>query len=262
MTTKLTPFPDVNALLDVSLAEIQAGLGPKFVGLYLVGSLATGDFRYDVSDLDLVAALMTELDEREFDGLKAMHEQIARSTAQWGDRIDVTYVSVAALRGCASDSRYPAIFGGDPLHWEEAGADLAITRHVLRAKGVAVRGPAPSTFLDPVSHDDLVRVVQQACRGEWRGFIADIRTRNEQAFWILLLCRALYTVREGDVISKPAAAAWAQQILPGWGSVIRRALTWWQDADWWRTGRVAFEETLPETSRFVTFAVEQIVGEV
>jgi predicted nucleotidyltransferase len=258
MNTKLTPFSDVNALVDLLLAEIRPVLGPKLVGLYLSGSLATGGFRPEVSDIDLVAATSAELDEREFADLKAMHEQIARSSRQWGDRIDVAYVSVAALRGCVPAYRYPAIFGGDPLHWKEAGADLVITRHVLPTKGIAVCGPASNTLLDPVSRDDLVRSVQQACRGEWRGFIADIRTRNEQAFWILLLCRALYTVREGDVVSKPAAALWTQQALPGWSSVIRRALTWWQDADRWRNGGVAGEATLPQTRRFVRFAIEQI----
>jgi hypothetical protein len=137
-----------------------------------------------------------------------------------------------------------------------------ISRHVLQRKGIAVSGPAPNTLLDPVSRDDLVRVVQQDCRGEWHDFIEDIRTRNEQAFWILVLYRTRYIDREGDVVSKPAAALWTRQALPGWSSVIRRALTWWQDANLWRNGRVAGEVNRPETRRFVRFAVEQIVGEV
>jgi hypothetical protein len=262
MNTKLTPVPDVNALVDLLLTEMRAVLGQELVGLYLTGSLATGGFRHDVSDVDLVAATVTEIDGRELAGLQAMHEQIARFGGHWGDRIDVAYVPVAALRGGLPNCRYPDYFWGDGLHLKEAGADLAITRHVLQRKGIAVCGPAPSLFVDPVSRADLVHAVQQACRGEWRGFIEGIRTRNEQAYWILLLCRALYTVREGDVISKPAAALWAQQALPEWRSVIGRALTWRQHADRWRDGRGADEATLPETRRFVSFAVEQIVGKV
>jgi hypothetical protein len=262
MPTTLTPFPEVNALVDLLLAEMRAVLGHQLVGLYLTGSLAAGGFRHDVSDVDLVAATATELDGREFARLQAMHAQIARSSGPWGDRIDVAYVPVAALRGGLPGGRYPDYFWGDGLHLEEAGADLAITRHVLQRKGIAVWGPAPATLLDPVSRADLVRAIQQACRGEWRGLIGGIRTRNEQAYWILLLCRALYTVREGDVVSKPAAALWAQQALPEWRSVIQRALTWWQEADRLREGRGADEATRPETRRFVRFAVEQIVGEV
>jgi hypothetical protein len=262
MPTTLTPFPDVNALVDLLLAEMRAVLGQELVGLYLTGSLATGDFRHDVSDVDLVAATVTELDGREFAGPQLMHEQIARSGGQWGDRIDVAYLPVATLRGGLPGCQYPDYFWGDGLRLEEAGADLAITRHVLQRKGIAVWGPAPSLFVDPVSRADLVRAVQQACRGEWRGFIEGIRTRHDQAYWILLLCRALYTAREGDVVSKPAAALWAQQALPGWRSVIQRALTWWQDMDLGRNGLVAREEALEETRRFVSFAVEQIVGEV
>jgi hypothetical protein len=39
---KLTPFPDVDALVDLLLARMEAILGQKLVGLYLSGSLATG----------------------------------------------------------------------------------------------------------------------------------------------------------------------------------------------------------------------------
>jgi hypothetical protein len=114
--TKLTPFPDVNAVVNLLLAEMQAVLGQKLVGLYLSGSLATRGFSHDVSDVDLVTATLTELDGREFRefaDLKAIHEKIARSSGHRGDRIDVADVSVAPLRGCLPDDRYPATFGGD-----------------------------------------------------------------------------------------------------------------------------------------------------
>ena len=237
-------------------------LGQKLLGLYLSGSLATGGFQRDVSDVDLVAATSTQLDDREFDNLRAMHEEVARSSGDWGHRIDVAYVSTAALRGCLRDYRYPAIFGHDPLHWEESVSDLVLTRHVLWKSGIALFGPAPSTIVTPVPRDDLVRVVREACTGEWRGFIEDIRTCKEQAFWTLLMCRALFTVREGEVISKPAAALWAQEVLPEWSSTIRRALGWWQDAVAMSDGLANCEATLPETRRFVSFAVEQVLGGV
>jgi hypothetical protein len=39
-----TPYPDVNAILNVLLAAVRAILGNQFVGFYLYGSLASGDF--------------------------------------------------------------------------------------------------------------------------------------------------------------------------------------------------------------------------
>ncbi len=49
MSTNPTPYPDVNAVLHRLLAEVQAVLGERFVGLYLYGSLAGGDFDPDTS---------------------------------------------------------------------------------------------------------------------------------------------------------------------------------------------------------------------
>ena len=40
-----TPYPEVNTVLLDLLSQLQAILGDRFVGLYLYGSLASGDFQ-------------------------------------------------------------------------------------------------------------------------------------------------------------------------------------------------------------------------
>jgi hypothetical protein len=56
-----TPYPDVNAVLQELLAGVQAILGPHFVGLYLGGSLAGGDFDPRRSDVDFLVATADDL---------------------------------------------------------------------------------------------------------------------------------------------------------------------------------------------------------
>jgi predicted nucleotidyltransferase len=51
-----TPYADVNQLLEQLLSSLQTILGKKLVGLYLYGSLVTGDFDHECSDIDLLAA--------------------------------------------------------------------------------------------------------------------------------------------------------------------------------------------------------------
>ncbi|HZR39820.1 MAG TPA: aminoglycoside adenylyltransferase domain-containing protein, partial [Ktedonobacteraceae bacterium] len=52
-----------------------------------------------------------------------------------------------------------------------------------------------------------------------------VRQREEQAFVVLTLCRLLYTLDITDVVSKPAAAHWAQKALgERWAGLIERAL--------------------------------------
>lgn len=49
-----TPHREVNAALQELLSGARAILGSHFVGMYLDGSLALGDFDLETSDLDFV----------------------------------------------------------------------------------------------------------------------------------------------------------------------------------------------------------------
>ncbi|HLQ30214.1 MAG TPA: hypothetical protein VK140_13360, partial [Ktedonobacteraceae bacterium] len=51
MQNDLTPYADINKLLNLLLSRIQAILGEKLIGLYLFGSLVAGDFDYESSDI-------------------------------------------------------------------------------------------------------------------------------------------------------------------------------------------------------------------
>jgi hypothetical protein len=43
-SAQLTPYPDVNAALRYFLTDARTILGNHFIGMYLSGSLALGDF--------------------------------------------------------------------------------------------------------------------------------------------------------------------------------------------------------------------------
>jgi len=54
LSVTATVYPEVNAVLQELLSGARALLGPRFVGMYLDGSLAIGDFDPGKSDLDFV----------------------------------------------------------------------------------------------------------------------------------------------------------------------------------------------------------------
>ena len=78
MPSHPTAYTDINAFLDTLLSRLQMTLGNKLVGLYIFGSLVVGDFDYASSDIDLLAATSTELDEEEVERLKRMHTEVMR----------------------------------------------------------------------------------------------------------------------------------------------------------------------------------------
>ncbi len=252
--TDLTPHADINELLELLLARMQGILGKKLIGLYIFGSLVTGDFDYESSDIDLVAALSADLDEKELESIKMMHADIALTHKEWDDRIEAGYISIANLKKATLSCKIALISPGEPFHVKETENDWIINRYVLREKGRTLFGPAPKTLVDPIAKEDLMQAFQELMK-EWREWIKHtevMRSRNYQAYVILTMCRALYTFKTGEFVSKKQAASWAEKELPEWSSLIRRALIW---REAWRDEQVDGDATLQETLRFVRFVL-------
>jgi len=51
--TEKTPYPELDTVLEAHAKKLQEVLGNNFVGMYLQGSLAIGDFDL-TSDIDFI----------------------------------------------------------------------------------------------------------------------------------------------------------------------------------------------------------------
>src|SRR2546423_4926058 len=95
-------------------------------------------------------------------------------------------------------------------------SDWIVQRYTLRERGITLAGPAPQSLIDPVSPDDLRRAMLDILHGWWALMLDDpapLRRRGYQSYTVLSLCRLLYTLEYGAVVSKPVAARWAQETL-------------------------------------------------
>ena len=225
-----TPYPDVNALLRVLLSSARAILGNQFVGMYLFGSLACGDFDRD-SDVDAVVVTDGDISDDLFSSLRAMHERVATLDSPWATQLEVSYIPRHALRRFDPDcALHPHIDRGtgEGLRMTRHDADWVVQRHVLREKGVVLAGPSPRTLIDPVTPDDLRRAVLEVLRGWYAPMLDDpaaLQSRGYQSYTVLTMCRMLYTLQHGAVVSKPFAARWARETLDArWADLIERAL--------------------------------------
>jgi len=252
----ITPSTDIDELLSDLLDQMQRILGKKLVGLYLYGSLVTGDFDREISDIDLLAILSSDINDQEFAQLQQMHNDFVAKNQQWDDRIEIAYLSIAALKTFRSQASKIAIISpGEPFHIKEAGKDWLINWWVVREKGVALFGPAPTTLIDPISKQEFLQAVQEQAQA-WGEWVDHMQTRPSQAYAILTLCRALYAHKNGEQVSKKQAALWVQARFPQWASLIQNALMW---RIGWRDQVEDHQATFPITLRFVQFAIEQIV---
>jgi hypothetical protein len=229
--THPTPYPDVNAVLRVLLSGVQTVLGNHFVGMYVHGSLASGDFDPQRSDVDFLVVTVDELPDEMLPALEAMHACIAATELKWAAKLEGSYIPRHALRRYdPAHARHPALCVDGSFGLDQHASDWVIQRHVIRERGVVVAGPAPQTLIDPVQPDDLRRAVRGVLREWWSPQLHDptrLHSSEYQAYAILTMCRALYTLQHGIVVSKSVAARWAQEALgERWAAIIERATAW------------------------------------
>lgn len=267
------PYPEVNTILHELFAGVQSILGDHFIGMYLFGSLATGDFDQD-SDVDYVVVTDDVLSNELVSALQDMHVRIATIDSWCATQLEGSYVPQGALR------RYDPVRAlhlhidrgrGERLKMMRIENELlsrawwggwVLLRDMLREKGITLAGPAPRTLIDPVSPEELRQAALAVLQG-WAAQIldtpAEIDSRGYQSYTVLTLCRILYTLQNGSVASKPVAARWAQETLdPRWIPLIERA---WLGRQ--KGGVKAEPHDVNETLEFIryTFASSAITTE-
>jgi hypothetical protein len=246
-----TLYPDVNAVLHVLLANVQDILGDYFVGLYLYGSLASGDFDPLRSDIDFVVVTTDQLPEELFSALEKMHRRLATSDLKWAPKLEGTYIPQSALRRYDPDAAPCPCLNEGRFYLARHESDWVIQRYILREHGMAVAGPAVRPMIDPIRPEEIRQGVRGVLHGWWTALLDDpswLRTGEYQAYSVLTMCRALYTLQRGTITSKPVSARWAlANVDQKWTPLIAWALTW-QHADQ--------SERLSETLDFIRYTLE------
>ncbi len=243
-----TPHASVNAVLLDFATNTRAILGDRFLGLYLYGSLALGDFDPDTSDLDWIVVTQEEVTAAQFNALQEMHTAFDQGDSPWAGRIEAAYIPLEAVNQPVSGV-YPQVEKGTGLFVAPLEPGWAFQRLTLREHGVVVAGPDPHLLIDPVPRADM-RQSAAVILGEWLegsrldpSWIAWARQGSNLSFVVLTLCRLMYSLETGSVASKPAAARWVLENSDGrWSRVIKKALDGKQA--WWEASETDLEDML------------------
>lgn len=226
---------EINQLLAILTRELPARLPANLVGLYLRGSLVTGDFRPASSDLDLLAVTYQRVSETEFARLLDLHNAIAQSDHPFAQRIEIAYIDRPALRRYQPGQRHPTLGQGETLAWTEHHANWLVERWIVREQGIALFGPMPMTLIDPIQRAELVAAIRTRL-GDWADWAHDIDNpewqwpRRHKFYVVETMCRALHTLATSEIVSKGQAVTWARQTLPApWRALIERSQDWQLD---------------------------------
>lgn len=220
---------EIGRIIDPLLAGLHAILGEAFVGFYLEGSLALGDFD-DASDIDYVAVTRAPIDESLFDRLRTLHDELSQVDSRLALDLEGSYVSPEILRHIRHDAvKVPNLERGpgERLKWAPLWASWIIHQSILRQAGIALVGPPAADVIDPIEPGDL-KSATGAILEEWGGAILAepvlAAQPGYQPYIVLTVCRLLYTIEWGRVTSKRQAAEWAATTGDErWRSLIRTA---------------------------------------
>jgi predicted nucleotidyltransferase len=230
MSVQPTPHQAVNDLLEKLLSGAQSVLQNNFAGLYLYGSLASGDFDRQKSDIDFLVVTFDEISDEVIRSLKAMHENLWQSGGKLAAKLEGSYVPLEDLRRYESNEKeYPSVNEGK-FYLGRHGSDWIIQRHILREQAVAIAGAPLENSIDQVQPDDLRRAVADLLNEWWSPMLenpAFIKNSEYETYTVLTMCRALFTLEHGTIASKSASARWAQDALDeSWTELIEQSLNW------------------------------------
>ena len=185
------------------LGRLQAGLvgWRDLVGVYVYGSLVTGDFSAARSDIDVVVMLDREPDQAAVRELGRLHAEVARSGGAAG-QLHCLYVAA----GHASDPERlcPYWFGDRMTQWQMK----VMTQAELASAGVALYGPWPPPGIRPVPVADIQAAVFAEVCGYWRRFARRRRQWLDDDtvdHGLVVLPRAEAVLVSGDLITKGGA---------------------------------------------------------
>jgi len=225
-----THYPDVNKILTLLLTSVQEILGNQLVGMYLYGSLSSGDFNPETSDIDFLVVTTSTLSDKAIAELRSMHQRIWKSGLKWASKLEGSYIPKRDIRRHDPHSAPCPTVNEGKFYLDKRGSDWIIQRHVIREQGTVLAGPDPKSLIDPVSPEDIRRAVKGVLQEWWFPMLEDpswLKNHGSEyhAFAILTMCRALYALKHGTIVSKPMAARWAQKELgERWSRVIERSL--------------------------------------
>lgn len=191
--------PDVAGLLE-RLRDRLAARG-DVVGVYVSGSLVTGDYSPAASDIDVIVLVRREPGEAMTRELTELHTALAGTGGPAG-QLHCLYVAAEAV---SDPERLCTYWFGDRMtQWQMK----LLTRAELATAGVALYGPWPPPGIEPVPVADLQTAVYEEITGYWRRMCRSRRRWLEDS-WVdhglVVLPRAEALLAAGLLITKGEA---------------------------------------------------------
>jgi predicted nucleotidyltransferase len=262
------PYPELRDVLYTFVNEITAELAENLVGVYLIGSIATGDFDLD-SDVDFLVVTNTELTETNIKSLQETQIRIHDIDCYPAKHLEGSYISIGDLNNShtVGEKKLYYFDNGSTTFEQSTHDNKWHVRWILRKRGITLIGQKPEKIMQSIPLVELSNEIKMAMLADMKAFEDEINrsrsfwnSRFGQSFAVLTYCRMLHTLHTGTVQSKKAGVIWAKQFVePKWVKIIDQA---WEEREGVRflvkIRQRAEQTVLYETLDFIKYAVAQI----
>lgn len=234
MNQKLTPYQDVNQVLELLTTGLTEMLGEQLAGLYLTGSLTYGDFDKGSSDIDFLAVLNKPLTDQQLEEIKQLHSRIGAAVPFWAKRLEGSYITTDMIQKKEQPEVERPYVNGGTIKLCKYGKEWIINLYALQETGVAIVGPEPANMFPRVTIDDVREASKQDLHDDWQPKLDDPKAFNPdgydgnhlKAYTVLTMCRILHRAQNDGIASKRVASGWVKQAYPEWAGLVERAEQW------------------------------------
>lgn len=186
--------------------------------MYLYGSLSSGDFNPETSDIDfLVVTTETSPPENNFRTRGHAQGNLGRQPESTG-KLEGAYVHKELIRKHdPNGSPCPTVNEGKlRRRTRQRLGSFNVTSFVSMASYCKVQ--TRETLIDFVTPDDIRKAVMGTLNEWWfpmlenPGWLQN-KTDGDRAFAVVTMCRVMHALEHGTIVSKPKAIQWAQAKL-------------------------------------------------
>lgn len=250
------PHPDVQQIVEALTRAIGETLEENLFGVYLRGSLVTGDFNPETSDVDLLVVVNRDLNQVDFDRLDAMHQRIQTQPNRYANEVELAYVPIGDINGFVPRKKYVSLERGDQLRWKQLRHNWVVEFWAVREHGLVVVGPEPKTFIEPIPMQHVADSIRLEL-GAWLEYVDTWDSpgwqthTGELRFAVETMCRVLYSLENHELCSKPVAVMWAlRQLPPLWKELLLKSQTWKAD-------QAVQSQTTQQVQDFIRWVIEK-----
>ncbi|MFA4819119.1 MAG: aminoglycoside adenylyltransferase domain-containing protein [Patescibacteria group bacterium] len=207
---------DLNDFLETIKTELPGLLGNVLFGIYVYGSLSYSDFEEHRSDVDVMAVIKRELNEKELAKLETWYDSSPMRQSRWISRLEMDYTVIGKLISSTKHGAKTTHFAGGKLN-KKADSDGSnpIVWINIKECGITLFGPSPKEFVPEIS----TALLLSALRSEFEDIEIHAPVWMKKDLWnqvyiVITLCRIAYTLKKNKLVSKKEAGKWCLENLP------------------------------------------------